>query len=129
MKKKKQKPAKIHLIHPVMMPVRAAHKQEKGRSFPLGRQTWVIGEHVGVERDVEDGNPEEIVNERVDGGLDATGVDGLKRGVAARGVVENLWGIGSEALDVLADTALEAENKENGVQDKSAFEGDGLRFS
>ncbi|XP_060808697.1 uncharacterized protein LOC106135377 [Amyelois transitella] len=41
MKKKKQKPAKIHLVHPVMM----VKKHEKGRNF--GRvQSWVVGDKV-----------------------------------------------------------------------------------
>ncbi|XP_063391567.1 uncharacterized protein LOC134677059 [Cydia fagiglandana] len=40
MKKKKQKPAKIHLVHPVMM----QEMEPKGRAF--GRtQSWVIGEN------------------------------------------------------------------------------------
>ncbi|XP_053621658.1 uncharacterized protein LOC128681637 [Plodia interpunctella] len=99
MKKKKQKPAKIHLVHPVMM----VKNQEKGRAF--GRvQSWVVGEKV------ED-KTEKIVVE--------SSTIGLRKG---RGILEDLWSAGQDVLDDAAQHALDSDKSDNGVEDKSSLE-------
>lgn len=144
MKKKKQKPPKIHLIQ---MPMRKHNKQEKGRSFPNGRQSWVIGDHFPTGHDVtreetdvtdyeQDVTAEEVTRnaktmtrhmtdteDDVTGEESATGVGNYRRG---RGIMSDLWRMGENALDAVAEHALESENKDNGIRDKSDFEGDGL---
>ncbi|CAH0761474.1 unnamed protein product [Diatraea saccharalis] len=94
-KKKKPKPPKIHLVHPMMM--HAVKKQEKGvesaRGFSGGRvQSWVIGER---------------------------SVNSSRRG---RGLMTDLWDVGEEALDAVAEHALKSDEKEDGVVDKSSLE-------
>ncbi|XP_049701327.2 uncharacterized protein LOC110376191 [Helicoverpa armigera] len=96
MKKKKTKPPKIHLIHPVMMPLRKAPKEEKGRSFGPGVQSWVIGERALPV-------PE-----------NATEV--------ARSMVDDVWAVGEKALDSLAEHVMKNEELENGVKDRSSVE-------
>ncbi|CAH0599905.1 unnamed protein product [Chrysodeixis includens] len=94
MKKKKQKPAKIHLIHPVVMPLRKAQKEEKGRSFGAV-QSWVIGERALP----------------------------VKNGTGSpRGAVSDLWEMGHEALDSLAEQVVKNEDLENGIRDRSDVE-------
>lgn len=89
MKKKKQKPPKIHLVHPVMMPVEKT--QEKG--VERKAQSWVIG------RNLSD---------------------------SGRGLLEDAWNAGEKALDAVAQHAIDSDNAENGLVDKSSLEGDGL---
>lgn len=99
MKKKKTKPPKIHLVHPVMMPLRKAPKEEKGRAFGNGVQSWVIGERsLPV--------PENETDTEV-----------------SRGIVTDVWAMGQDALDTLAEHVVENENVENGVKDRSSLEG------
>lgn len=153
MKKKKPKPPKIHLVHPMMMPLRKMHK-EKGRSFPNGRQTWVIGDRIdssnsgaqvstsgilgsssgderstddqsnrfGDERSISVDDSSSLGHEVSSSGMHSDVDTSVRQG---RGIMADLWKIGEEALDVVAEHALEAENKDNGIQDKSSFAGDG----
>uniref|UniRef100_A0A2H1VE75 SFRICE_028908 n=1 Tax=Spodoptera frugiperda TaxID=7108 RepID=A0A2H1VE75_SPOFR len=97
MKKKKTKPPKIHLIHPVMMPLRKAPKEEKGRNFGSGVQSWVIGERSLPAQE----NATEV----------------------SRGLVTDFWAMGQNALDSLAEHVVENENLENGIKDRSSVEG------
>ncbi|CAH0697924.1 unnamed protein product [Spodoptera exigua] len=95
-KKKKTKPPKIHLIHPVMMPLRKAPKEEKGRNFGSGVQSWVIGERSLPAQE----NATEV----------------------SRGLVTDFWAMGQNALDSLAEHVVENENLENGIKDRSSVE-------
>ncbi|KAJ8704431.1 hypothetical protein PYW07_011619 [Mythimna separata] len=98
--KKKTKPPKIHLIHPVMMPLRKAPKQEKGRAFGSGVQSWVIGER---SLPVQENVTEELAE-------------------VPRGIVSDMWAMGQNALDTLAEHVVENEDLENGVKDRSSVE-------
>ncbi|XP_075988439.1 uncharacterized protein LOC142984589 isoform X3 [Anticarsia gemmatalis] len=97
-KMKKKKPPKIHLVHPMMVPMRKANKEEKGRNFGT-IQSWVIGERSLPENSTE----EEVRNE-------------------GRGIMAELWDVGHETLDVLADDVIEREELENGIRDRSSVE-------
>ncbi|XP_069364073.1 uncharacterized protein [Maniola hyperantus] len=139
MKKKKQKPAKIHLIHPVMMPVNKM--EEKG---PKRVQSWVIGDIEGGSSRLRDqkGYKSRIevteksisaIKDENDTSSDITelkeyksnveGYNGVNgdRGRKGRGILTQMWGIGEKALDAVAEHALESENAENGLVDRSSI--------
>ncbi|CAB3223084.1 unnamed protein product [Arctia plantaginis] len=97
--KKKQKPPKIHLIH---VPMRKAQKEEKGRNFGNGVQSWVIGE-----RSLPVNSTPSVHSIPVDTG---------------RGVAADMWSMGQNALDAFAEHVVESENLENGIQDRSSVE-------
>ncbi|KAG6444315.1 hypothetical protein O3G_MSEX003372 [Manduca sexta] len=106
-KKKKPKPPKIHLLHPIML--KAQKKQEKGRESRV--QSWVIGERSFDEEDSTVTNDSTV--------RDSTEtISGMRRG---RGVMTDLWSYGQEALDAVAEHAVESENLDNGVADKSSL--------
>ncbi|XP_072937561.1 uncharacterized protein [Epargyreus clarus] len=99
MKKKKQKPPRIHLVQPSMMPM------EKGRGFKSDAsdvQSWVIGK-----------------NENDNFKSDDVKVPGARKG---RGILTDVWNLGEKALDAVAEHAIESDNSENGIADKSSFE-------
>lgn len=100
--KKKQKPPKIHLIH---VPMRKAQKEEKGRNFGNGVQSWVIGER---------SLPESV---------NSTPSARSEPADTGRGVVADMLSIGQDALDTLAEHVVRNENLENGIQDRSSVEG------
>lgn len=138
--------------------MRKTHKEEKGRNFPNGRQSWVIGDRVVTNQEITRQETDSIdlktdlteqemtrnsramtnQEENLETDLteeditrngkdltdeDVTGVDNFRTG---RGIMTDLWTMGDEALSVMAEHALESENKDNGIKDKSSFEGDGL---
>lgn len=45
------------------------------------------------------------------------------RGRKGRGILNEMWDIGEKALDAVAEHALESENAENGLVDRSSIEG------
>lgn len=106
-KMKKKKPPKIHLIHPVMVPLRKAHKEEKGRNFGNGVQSWVIGERA---------LPEAVNATPAEGSLEEDAV------VESRGMFADLWSMGRDALDNFAERVVENENLENGFLDRDSEE-------
>ncbi|KAJ0170367.1 hypothetical protein K1T71_014295 [Dendrolimus kikuchii] len=134
MKKKKPKPPKIHLLHPMVMPLRKIHK-EKGREFPIGVQSWVIGTETDQPGDIDQvdsvnvsdndssdsDNSENDVND--DNLTDDTSVKELadENFRQGRGVIQDLWKIGEQAVDAVAEHAIETENAENGISDKSSI--------
>ncbi|CAG9133660.1 unnamed protein product [Plutella xylostella] len=101
-KKKKQKPPKIHLVQ---MPV--MKMEEKGRQNEQHVQKWVIGKENAETRQVDVQQVEETKTHDVE---------------APRGFVEDVWSIGEKALDSVAEHALESDNLENGLSDKSSLE-------
>ncbi|XP_048489245.1 uncharacterized protein LOC105381559 [Plutella xylostella] len=101
-KKKKQKPPKIHLVQ---MPV--MKMEEKGRQNEQHVQKWVIGKENAETRQVDVQQGEEIKTQDVE---------------VPRGFVEDVWSIGEKALDSVAEHALESDNLENGLSDKSSLE-------
>lgn len=135
MRKTKPRPQKTHLLNPVVTPIK---QQEEARGFPAGKvQSWVIGardvdETEEVYRRTHDGRSvvenatfeteEDDKNETEDDeDLESNnGVVSLRKG---RGFISDMWGMGEKALDALADQVIENENAENGVQEKSSFEG------
>lgn len=95
MKKKKQKPPKIHLVHPMMVPMKEMAMEEKGRGF--GRtQSWVVGESPRLENATQ------------------------RKG---RNVMTDVWNMGEKALDAVAEHAMKKDEVEDGISDKSSVEG------
>ncbi|CAH2217521.1 jg23705 [Pararge aegeria aegeria] len=160
MKKKKQKPAKIHLIQPVMM---SNKMEEKG---PKRVQSWGIGDSEGyrsnlgvlegysnhqrkkayrsvaevtdqssssIDQDsiISHTNDEksnrsniEVADKTERDGFENGGYKGVivKRDRKGRGILTQMWDIGHKALDAVAEHAIDSENIENGLVDRSSFE-------
>ncbi|XP_045782434.1 uncharacterized protein LOC123879013 [Maniola jurtina] len=132
MKKKKQKPAKIQLIQPVMMPVNKM--EEKG---PTRVQSWVIGDLEGDSsriRGQKEYRSTEVTEKSISGVVkdendtsshisELKGYNGVtgEKGRKGRGILTQMWGIGEKALDAVAEHALESENAENGLVDRSSI--------
>lgn len=82
--------------------------EEKGRQNEQHVQKWVIGKENAETRQVDVQQVEETRKQDVE---------------VPRGFVEDVWSIGEKALDSVAEHALESDNLENGLSDKSSLEG------
>lgn len=125
MKKKKPKPPKIHILHPVMLKMQK--KQEKGRDGRV--QSWVIGDstipdteltYVDTEWETLERSGVEDVDSGLVGEVLTSANDSARRG---RDLISDVMSIGDEALDVVAEHAIKNDNSENGIADKSSLAG------
>lgn len=83
------------------MIIRKTHKEEKGRTFGNGVQSWVIGER---------SLPEAFNSTKAE--ESDVSLDLVEQG---RGIFTQMWDIGQASLDSLAEQVVETEDKENGV--------------
>ncbi|XP_013135953.1 PREDICTED: uncharacterized protein LOC106101319 [Papilio polytes] len=122
-KMRKPKPPKIHLLNPIPA-------KNEGRGFPQGQQSWVIGNNEDIQTDLSKtdartlNNPEFGVEDTEEDSKEARKELGDSKSAnrRGRGIVSEMWGIGEQALDALAEHVVENENVDNGIQDKSSFE-------
>ncbi|XP_013176015.1 PREDICTED: uncharacterized protein LOC106124101 [Papilio xuthus] len=132
-KMRKPKPPKIHLLNPIQT------KKEEGRGFAQGKlQSWVVGAKDdenfktdslhsedarsslnNPEFEIEDIDQEDAEVEQARKEWNDSKIGLNRRG---RGLVSEMWGIGEQALDALAEHVVQNENVDNGIQDKSSFE-------
>ncbi|XP_037873326.1 uncharacterized protein LOC101741103 [Bombyx mori] len=126
MKKKKPKPPKIHLLHPIMM-----KKQEKGREARV--QSWVIGERnldTTDDFDLTQSDPTSPQTDPVQSHPNLPQIENLTETDSfemadgsfrqGRGVIADIWSMGADAIDSVAEHAIQDEDLENGVTDKSS---------
>ncbi|GBP71183.1 hypothetical protein EVAR_89530_1 [Eumeta japonica] len=115
-RKKKQKPPKIHLVTPSTVTVKKG--QRKGRGFQNSGeepvQSWVIGHPKSIGQEYHDDDIE--VNSTGSTDEYNTEVETATSNGRPRGVMQEIWSIGEQGIDALAEHLVEAENVENGVR-------------
>ncbi|XP_026331076.1 uncharacterized protein LOC113238465, partial [Hyposmocoma kahamanoa] len=133
-KKKKKKPS-IHVVGPMV--------KDSDRGFGT-IQSWVIGgksiDHSNISHLPGDGSssnnrgssnnsPGSSVKSDESSDIESNVHDSnLNRGIVrggvrkGRGIISDLWDMGQQAVDAVAEHAVESDLKEDGLTDKSSFE-------